>query len=156
MKKGDSILASQLSGDFVLPRDASKKLAFIAGGIGVTPFRSMIKYMSDTHDMRAATLFYAGRSVDDLMYMDVFEDARQKIGVDTVYTVDATGVVPTSWDGRVGRIDAAMIREVMPDYKERLFYISGSYMLVSGMKKVLQELGITSANIKVDYFPGII
>jgi len=153
---GDRITASQLSGDFVLPKNRSQKLAFIAGGIGITPFRSMIKQMVDTKDKRTTTLFYGGRSIQDIVYTDVFEKAHNEVNVETIYTIDDTNALSQGWGGNVGRITGAMIREAMPDYKERLFYISGSHVLVSGMQKVLRELGVTRSNIKTDYFPGII
>ena len=152
---GDKIYAAQLSGDFVLPHDKTQKLAFIAGGIGITPFRSMIQQMLDTKDFRTATLFYGGRSVSDIVYTDVFEKACNEVNVETIYTVDDTTAVSQGWNGNVGRITGEMIQSTMPDYKERLFYISGSHTLVTGVKKVLKKLGVTGSNIKTDYFPGI-
>ena len=47
MKVGDTISAGQLAGDFTLPKEKTRKIICIAGGIGVTPFRSMIKYLID-------------------------------------------------------------------------------------------------------------
>jgi glycine betaine catabolism B len=154
MKIGDQIAASQLSGDFVLPNDRSKKLAFIAGGIGITPFRSMVKNLVDTNDHRPTTLFYTGKSADDIIYSDVFEDAREKLGMKTVYTVTDKNAVVNGWNGNVGRISQEMIKKEMPDYKERFFYISGSLPLVSDMVTMLHQLGIQASRIKTDYFPG--
>src|SRR5665213_3089003 len=56
------IVASQLAGDFVMPKDPTKQLVFIAGGIGVTPFRSMVKYLLDKNDTRKVTLLYSART----------------------------------------------------------------------------------------------
>ena len=112
--------------------------------------------MTDTQDARTATLLYAGRSVPDIIYTDVFEKAQEKIGLETIYTVDDTRAESQGWDGNVGRITGIMIREAMPDYAERLFYISGSHTLVSGIQQTLRELGIKRSSIKTDYFPGII
>ena len=55
-------MASQLAGDFILPEDKNKKLVFIAGGIGVTPFRSMIKYLIDKNEKRDIIIFYSNRT----------------------------------------------------------------------------------------------
>ena len=77
MKIGDRVIASQLSGDFVMPRNKKKKLVFIAGGIGVTPFRSMIKYLVDTKQTRDIAMVYANKSVDDIAYKDFFDQANQ-------------------------------------------------------------------------------
>jgi ferredoxin-NADP reductase/Na+-translocating ferredoxin:NAD+ oxidoreductase RnfD subunit len=142
----------QLGGDFTLPKDSSQKLAFIAGGIGVTPFRSMIKYMSDTNDTRSVTMLYAERSAADIVYSEVFEQARTKIGTQTLY------VLPSSTSNnskvRVGRIDTVMIQQEIPDYHERLFYISGSQPMVKTVKRQLVSLGIRRHNIRTDYFSG--
>ena len=156
MEPGDKIIAAQLSGDFVLPKNKSKKLAFIAGGIGITPFRSMVKDLVDRNDHRPTTLFFSGASVGDIIYTDVFEDARKKLGMKTVYTVTDKKAEAKGWGGNIGRITKEMIKEVMPDYRQRQFYISGSQALVSGMKQMLLDLGIKKSNIKTDYFSGFI
>src|SRR5260370_1410080 len=64
-------VAAQIAGDFTLPTDPSQKLVFIAGGIGITPFRSMLKYLLDTHQRRDIVMFYANRRVDEIVYKDV-------------------------------------------------------------------------------------
>src|SRR5258708_34079548 len=58
---GSTIVAGQVAGEFTLPKDPQKKLVFIAGGIGITPFRSMVKYLLDRDEKRAITLFYSNR-----------------------------------------------------------------------------------------------
>jgi hypothetical protein len=63
---GDEIVAGQRSGDFVLPKNHQKELVFIAGGIGITPFRSMIKYLIDTNEKRNITLLYSNKKVTDI------------------------------------------------------------------------------------------
>jgi ferredoxin-NADP reductase/Na+-translocating ferredoxin:NAD+ oxidoreductase RnfD subunit len=154
MQVGDKILASQLSGDFVLPKNKKEKIAFIAGGIGITPFRSMIKHMVDSGDTRQAALLYSNKMPEDIMYTDVFEEARIKMGVKTVYAV-TNAIAANDWAGvHAGRITKEMIATELPDYKERTFYVSGSEAMVTGVKRTLTELGIARANIKTDYFPG--
>ncbi len=87
MKKGDTIVASGLSGDFVLPKDKNKKLVFIAGGIGITPFRSMIKYLLDKNEKRSVTLLYSNRKTEDISYRELFSEAEQKLGLKTFYAL---------------------------------------------------------------------
>ncbi len=156
MKITGTVTAAQLSGDFVLPRNKSKKLAFIAGGIGITPFRSMVKKLVDTNDDRSAVLFYTGKSIHDIIYTDVFEDAREYLGMKTVYTLTDINAAATGWCGYTGRISETMIKKEMPDYKERYFYISGSLALVSGILITLENLGVHQSHIKTDYFPGFV
>lgn len=123
MNPGDTIAISQISGDFTLPADKNKKLAYIAGGIGVTPFRSMIK--SDPN--RDVVLFYSAANPKAFAYKDVFENTK------TVYS---------------DKLDP----EILKEYKDRMFYISGPNGMVDMYKKTLTDMGVK--DIITDYFPG--
>lgn len=153
MQPGESLVGSQLAGDFVLPPNRKQKLVFIAGGIGVTPFRSMVKYLMDTKEKRDITLMYSNKTVDEVAYWRLFDEAKTKIGLKTVYTL--TDVAPTDWEGYKGIINKEMILAEVPDFKERVFYISGSHGMVTAFKKMLRELGVARKNIKTDFFPGL-
>lgn len=145
--------AGQLGGDFVMPKDPHVKLAFIAGGIGVTPFRSMVKYLTDTGDSRSVKLIYGERTVADIAYSEVFEEARHKIGIDTTYVItDPKGA--TSPYLEPGRIDVELIRTRIPDFAERHFYVSGPQPMVKEIRSMLRELAVPAQNIHVDYFFG--
>jgi glycine betaine catabolism B len=152
LKPGDAIYASQLAGDFTLPKNQTEKLAFIAGGIGVTPFRSMIQHMIDMADKRSVVLLYGNNKDNEIAYADVFNRAERELGLRTVYAV-ADDHVPDS-NMHHGFIDAALIKREMPDYQERLFYISGPRVMVVRFQKVLAELGVAKTRIKTDFFPG--
>ncbi|MDE2026269.1 MAG: FAD-dependent oxidoreductase, partial [Patescibacteria group bacterium] len=149
------IVASQLAGDFTLPSDQKEKLVFIAGGIGITPFRSMIKYCVDTKQNRSIVLFYANKLFSEIAYADVFEAART-IGIRTVYTLTDTQSVPSNWRGRTGRVTKQMIEEEIPDYRERTFYLSGPHAMVTGFEETLHSLGVSQIRIKKDFFPGFV
>lgn len=150
---GGTILGGQLAGDFTLPRDKTKKLIFIAGGIGITPFRSMVKYMADKGEVRDAVLLYSNRTAEEIAYRDVFDEAAARIGMKTVYTVtDPGATLPPG--GRTGRIDRALIEREVPDWRDRLFYISGTHAMTTAFKKTLREMGVPRGNIKTDFFPG--
>ena len=146
------IYASQLAGGFVLPKDPNEKLAFIAGGIGVTPFRSMIQQMVNAQDKRSTVLLYGNNKANEIAYADVFNRAERELGLRTVYAV-AQDAVPDS-NMHHGFIDAALIKREVPDFKERIFYISGPRAMVVRFQKVLGELGIAKSRIKTDFFPG--
>lgn len=141
LETGDEIVASKVAGDFVLPSDTAKKLAFIAGGIGVTPFRSIVKYLLDTNQPRDIVLLYGARGEDNLVFRDIFEEARERFGMRTVYVLSRM-------------INEAVIRNEIPDFKERVFYISGPEAMVQAMAKLLAGMGIPRKQIKRDYFPG--
>lgn len=149
------IVAGNLAGDFTLPTDTKTKLVFIAGGIGITPFRSMIKYCVDKHEERPIILLYANKVVSEFAYTDVFVQA-EKIGIRTVYTLTDTNEVPKGWEGKVGRITPEIIKEEVPDYMERIFYLSGPHAMVSGYEQTLREMGVPPLHIKTDFFPGYV
>ena len=148
------IVAAQISGDFVLPKDPKQKIVFIAGGIGITPFRSMIKYLIDRNEPRVVTLLYSARTTQDFAYKEVFEEARQKLGLRTIYAVTGTNQEVSGEYMHHGRITAGLIHDVVPDFRERLFYVSGTQDMVVKMKSSLQVAGVPSHQIKVDYFSG--
>jgi ferredoxin-NADP reductase/Na+-transporting NADH:ubiquinone oxidoreductase subunit NqrB len=148
------IVASQLAGDFVLPKDPSQKLVFIAGGIGITPFRSMAKYLLDKNQSRVITLLYSARTEADIAYKDLFEEARQAIGLDTIYTLSDNKAIVARPHTAAGLITIGLIQQAVPDYLERVFYISGTHPMVVAMQDILAGLGVNRSNIKVDFFPG--
>lgn len=148
------IVGAQLSGDFTLPRDPTRKLAFIAGGIGITPFRSMIKYLLDTRQPRPIVLLYSNQTADEVVYRDVFDQARHQLGIRTVYTITDRAKRPSDWHGKMGRIDARMIGQEVPDYPERIFYLSGPQAMVTAFEATLKRMGVSADQIKTDFFPG--
>jgi ferredoxin-NADP reductase len=152
MKLGSKISAAHLAGGFVMPKNKEKKMVFIAGGIGVTPFRSMIKYLLDKKEKRSITLLYASRTVRDIAYKDILDRAQRELGIKTVYALsDETGQVAGMMSGP---INAAVIEREVPDYRERTFYISGPHTMVDAFKKTLVDMGVSRFKIKSDFFPG--
>jgi ferredoxin-NADP reductase len=154
MRPGNAIVASQLAGEFVLPANRREKLVFMAGGIGITPFRSMIRHLLDHREERPITVLYSNRTAQEIVYADVLEEARERLGIETVYTLTDASSVPPDWQGGTGRVDAEMIAKAVPDYRERTFYLSGPRSLVVGFEEVLRTIGIPKKRIKTDFFPG--
>lgn len=155
LNPGDTIVASQLAGDFTMPKDKNKKLVFIAGGIGITPFRSMIKYLLDTKEKRDIIMLYSNYSIDDIAYKELFDRAQKELGITIVYTL-TNPPVPSGWTGKTGFIDAAMLKESVPDYAERTFYISGSHTMVVACTDNLIKMGVRKSRIVKDFFPGFV
>lgn len=154
MKPGDVMISSQLAGDFMLPRDTSRKLVFIAGGIGITPFRSMVKYLMDVDDARSIVLFYANKTVSEIAYKEIFDEAEKKIGMKSIYSLTDMSSCPVGWKGCKGFLAPEMIASEIPDFAERLFYISGPHGMVVGYEDMLLKMGISQNNIITDFFPG--
>lgn len=153
MNLGDSIVASQRAGDFTLPKNKNQKLVLIAGGIGITPFRSMMKYMIDKKEMRPVTLIYSNKTIGDIAYTNIIDQAVA-LGMKAVYTL--TDATPEVWHGQRGFINEAMIRAEVPDFMERVFYISGPHAMVTATESTLKKMGIKQSQIKIDFFPGFV
>jgi ferredoxin-NADP reductase len=155
MDHQQEIVATQLAGDFVLPNNPNQKCVFIAGGVGVTPFRSMIKYLMDTRQKRSIVLFYVNRSINDIIYKDVFDKAQKQLGLKTIYTVTDPSGLPANWPGKVGRITPDLIKAEVPDYQHCVFYISGPRSMVDSFTESLRQLHVPSTHIKTDFFAGL-
>jgi ferredoxin-NADP reductase len=153
---GEEIFAGQLSGDFVLPKNPSEKLIFMAGGIGITPFRSMLKSLIDINQQREITLIYSNKSENEIVYKDVIKDAENKIGLKTVFVLTDKKAIRKGWEGWSGRVNKELIKSSVPDYKNSKFYISGPKSFVDGSKLILKNLGVSRKRIITDYFPGFV
>ncbi|MBP9828198.1 oxidoreductase [Patescibacteria group bacterium] len=153
MKKGDTLYAGQFAGDFTLPADPIKKLVFIAGGIGVTPFRSMLAYLRDTKQKRDIVMLYSCKTPEDVAYEKFFRDISEVVGLQLVCTVTDAGTSGT-WTGEQGMIDAGFVKRAIPDFTERHFFISGPPMMVKGIDTSLRAMGVTRNKITTDFFPG--
>jgi ferredoxin-NADP reductase/Na+-translocating ferredoxin:NAD+ oxidoreductase RnfD subunit len=155
MERRREIVASQLAGDFTLPDDPRQKIAMIAGGIGITPFRSMIKFLLDTRQRRPITVFYVNRYANEIVYRDVLDRAAVELGIKTVYTLTDASGAPAKWWGRLGRVTPQMIKAEAPDYLERVFYISGPDAMVEDTRRMLRKMHVPTDHIKTDYFSGL-
>lgn len=150
MKIGDEIYVSQLAGNFTMSGRNNKKLAFIAGGIGITPFRSMVKYIIDSKKQVNIVLIYLVGSADEIAYESLFKEAAQ-YGV--TYIPIATNM-NTSDLYRHAQLDELLLSELIPDNLERTFYISGPNVMVDSTKHHLKALGVSRRFIKTDHFSG--
>ncbi len=125
----------------MLPKDPNKKLLFIAGGIGITPFRSMITDLTLRKQKRDIALFYFANNEEEVLYKDIWQNAAG-FGVK---------VVPFT---KREKLDNILLQKHIPDFKERYFYLAGPPAMVRGYKNVLQNLGISGRQIHTDYFSG--
>jgi ferredoxin-NADP reductase len=150
MKPGSTIHAAQLAGNFTLPAKRETKIAFLAGGIGITPFRSMLQYLLDRKERRPIVILYGTEGQQDIAYRDVLGAARQELGIKTIHAVARGG----ERGQYPGYIDERLIRLAIPDYLERTFYISGPQAMVKALRQKLRTMGVRRSRIKADYFPG--
>jgi ferredoxin-NADP reductase/Na+-translocating ferredoxin:NAD+ oxidoreductase RnfD subunit len=151
MRPGATIYASQLAGSFTLAGRSGAKFAFIAGGVGITPFRSMVKYLTDTNTKSNIIVLYAVSNPAELAYMTDFQ-AAARVGVKIVPIVTKPGNYPP---GIVAaRLDAGTIARLIPDHADRHFYVSGPDAMVDATIHYLSTLGVSRPRIHTDHFSG--
>lgn len=154
MSKNSLITAGSLSGDFTLDHANKKTLVFIAGGIGVTPFKSMLKTLSEENDPREIILFYSNKTYEEIAYQRFLGEISQKINLQVVYVLTEVEKIPQNFRGEKGRIDVTMLKKYIKDFSSADFFLSGPIAMVNNYKKVLKSIGVTNKNIITDYFPG--
>ncbi len=138
---GATIDADGLEGDFVVD-DPNAEFVFIAGGIGITPYRSILLDLDHGGADINATLLYANRTKDFVFKEELEALAVRHKNFRIRYVVDPE------------TIDEAAIREAAPDLARPIFYISGPEPMVESFEKMMRGMGIPDARLKRDYFPG--
>ena len=154
LKEGDKVRLRGPFGKFTLAAEAGehKKIGMLSGGIGISPLRSMIKYACDKMLDTDIVLFYSNRHEESIAFEKEFEDLTRKF---PKFSFANTVTMPgPSWKGITGRISADMIKKYMPDYPDRVFYISGPTRMVDSMLSILKEMSIPEEQIKKEFFPG--
>ncbi len=144
LKVGDAMEVSDLDGDFTIedPTGSAQEYVFIAGGIGITPFRAILKEFDHNKMQAAVTLLYANRD-QDIVFKDEFESfARNSPKLKIHYVIAPE------------RIDVAKIGEFVRDPQKPLFYISGPEPMVESLGNALKEAGVPADHLKQDWFPG--
>jgi ferredoxin-NADP reductase len=152
-KPGDWAHLKGPEGSFTLPRKASR-LAFLSGGIGITPLRSMLRYIADKHLPYDVVLLYDNASLQDVAFreeLDTLAGSNAGIRVENVLSGPD---YPRDWTGKKGFINKDIVKETIPDYAERTFYISGPPKMVVSLEEQLSALGLPEKHIKRDSFTG--
>ncbi len=151
LKEGDKVLLKGPFGKFTYAGE-DKKICMLSGGIGITPLRSIIKYIFDKMIDTDIVLFYSNSREDDIAFQNEFEEMKKRYPkFNIVNTVTMPG---PSWTGLTGRITADMIKNHMPDYLNRVFYISGPTGMVDSMLILLKEINVPEEQIKKEFFTG--
>lgn len=152
---GISVTLTAPLGKFVLHKDYSKAAVFLSGGIGVTPFRSMIKYATDKLLPVKIILFDANRNQDNILYKNEFDEcANLNENLKIIYTIS---VPDKDWKGELGHIDQTMVTKYLNtiEMDNSVFYICGPPGMLNVMKRLLQDdLSIPKERIKIEEFIG--
>lgn len=147
LEPGTEVQLAEAMGDFVLPKDTSIPLVFVAGGIGLTPFHSMFAWLADHSEHRDITFIYAVRNENEIIFQDTFERA----GVHATIVVSEPS---DAWGGERGRLSAEMILGLATPSPEALIYMSGPEPMIESLEKDMLAAGVDKRQLVSDFFPG--
>jgi ferredoxin-NADP reductase len=136
--------------------DRSRPSVFLAGGIGISPFRGMMRYAADSGDHRERRLLYSARVPEEFVFRAELEGLEvSHPNLRTLYTVTRPAESGIGWSGRVGRIDAEWIREVATPLDRPKYYVVGlPTMVVETLAVLRDKLGIPEDDIDYEVFRG--
>jgi len=154
LRPGDQAELYGPLGGFLL--DRQRPAVFLAGGIGITPFRGMLRYAIDSGDTEPRLLLYSARVPEELVFhaeLDAMVRASALHGVR--YTVTRPADSTASWTGRVGRISPEWIREAAASLEHPKFYVAGLPAMVEETVTALRgELAVPEDDIDYEVFRG--
>jgi ferredoxin-NADP reductase len=128
------------------------KIAMLGGGIGITPLMSICKNASDQGLNSKITLFYGCRTENDMAFrVELEELAKKNKNLSLIFIINQ----PTEqWKGATGNINAEMIKKLLPDYQENVFFTCGPPPMVEAMEKLMVNLGLPKEKLKRELFSG--
>ncbi|MDD4938950.1 MAG: FAD-binding oxidoreductase [Candidatus Omnitrophica bacterium] len=152
-KTGDSLIVKYPMGNFILRDEEASNIAFLSGGIGITPIRSICKYVVDKRLDKRIVLLYGNRSINDIVFKDDFEIMQKEYpGLKVTHVLCEPAV---GFECIPGLINAGVIKEQIPDYSQRKFYLCGPPGMIDAMQKTLiDELFLARENIITEKFIG--
>ncbi|MBI4039205.1 FAD-dependent oxidoreductase [Candidatus Daviesbacteria bacterium] len=152
---GAILSAAGPQGKFTL--DQSGKFGqhlMIAGGIGITPFRSMIKYSLDAGLNLPITLLYSNTVPEEIIFAQELDEYESALSLQVVHTITHPEESKQTWSGRVGRIDENLIKQYATNLNQTIFYICGPAKMVAAFKELLLSMQIPAEQIRFELFSG--
>ncbi len=140
-------------GSFTLHKNAARPAVFFAGGIGITPFRSIIKDATERALPHALTLFYSNRTPDSTAFLPDLEQWAQRNPRLTLVPTVTDEVDIHTWKYQKGMIDAAFLEGRLPA-GDAIHYVAGPAAFVTAMRQALERSGADPDNIRTEEFPG--
>jgi glycine betaine catabolism B len=141
---GATLKITDAMGDFVLPKNTQIPLLFVAGGIGITPVRSMLQWLADSSEERDVTVVYGVRNESELVFNELLSGSAIRF--------EPHVSQPKNWQGQTGVINSPTVMHyVRPDH---LIFTSGPEDMIEMLVHDLKLAGIDGQRIVTDYFPG--
>jgi len=154
LPEGASIRLSGPFGMFTLG-DTGRPAVFIAGGIGITPFMSMLRQAAEERSPQALFLAYSNRRPEDSAFLDELQGLeRRNQQFRLMATMTDMGKSARTWGGETGFVDAAMLKRFVGDLAAPIFYIVGPPAMVEAMQGMLRAAGIAEGEVRSEEFYG--
>jgi ferredoxin-NADP reductase len=151
LQKGDSVDIDAPHGNFI-HEPYMKKIGMLAGGLGITPFRSIVKYCTDKNLKVNITLLYGACSEQDIIFRDDFmRMQRENIDFKVVYILEKPDI---NWKSYVGYINEEILRKEIADYPARIFFCCGPPSMLNAMNNLFDKLQIEPGKIRREDFTG--
>lgn len=150
MESGMEVEMSQASGGFVLPSD-EKDLVMIAGGIGITPLISMMRFIEKERTGRRVEFIYSNRDQKSAAFL---EELRQFVAADENFKLIFSATEDPSWRGESGRVDKDFLIKHITDRENKIFLISGPPAMVEGVRRNLLDWGISEDAVRTENLAG--
>lgn len=142
-------------GDFRLHHDGARPSVMLAGGIGITPFRSMILDATHRKLQHQIFLFYFNRRPEDAPFLDELHHIESQ---NSNYTF--IGIMTQAersrhfWTGETGRLDHSMLERYLNDVRNPIYYVAGPASMVKGVREILTSADIDEDDIRTEEFAG--
>jgi|GEM_PF-2369495 len=149
LKPGDEIMVRSASG--TLWRATTMPQIWLSGGIGITPFRSIIRELISQDAPLAITHIHSDHSRASTPFLQEFESYAAK---HQGFKFFPTMTRETGHEGLRGRITGEMITAHAPRYAESVYFVVGTDSFITSMREVLSELDIASENVRTEKFDG--
>lgn len=142
-------------GGFYLRENNTTDQIFIAGGIGITPFYSMLSYAAQKAMKQRFTLFACFSSYEELIFHDELTQlATHYSNIDVIYSLSDVQRPPIIWTGEKGRFSERMLKRHVTNILEPIYHIVGSPTMVTETEALLQTIGIPEGQVRIEHFTG--
>lgn len=142
-------------GSMTLHQDALHAAVLIAGGIGITPFMSMIRQAANDQAPAFLLLIYSNRRPEDAPFIsELIQLERGNSNFRLVATMTQPGKSNVHWNGHSGPIDEALLRQVAGNLNEPIYYLAGPPRMVQAMRDALTGIGVPDHTIRSEAFYG--
>jgi ferredoxin-NADP reductase len=150
---GYELTCESPEGEFIMQEGETRlRHVFIAAGIGITPYRSILRYSSDMKEPLNALLLYFNRSSADIVFRQEIEDLSRQMP--TFSFVNVLTEPERGWKGEQGKLGEVILRKLLPDPDGLSFWVSGPPSMVSTCKELLEQIGVEDQSIRTDRFMG--